>query len=215
MLHKEAIEQNTLELLKTLQQDDRLQDFLLVGGTSLALQIGHRKSDDLDFFTQQDFNMDQLLDHLERHYHFMLGYSSGNTLKGVIAGINLDFIAHKYPLAGKPVKTEGIRMLSIADIAAMKLNAIAGDGTRIKDFIDIYFIFKQYSLGQVLDFYAAKYTKRNQLHALKSLSWFDDIDETAWPRMILEHELNLTNIKTVIEQHVKTFSSNLSGQPGL
>src|SRR4030042_7022110 len=145
----------------------------------------------------------------------MLGYSYGNTLKGVIAGINLDFIAHKYPLAGKSITTEGIRMLSIADIAAMKLNAIAGDGTRIKDFIDIYFIFKQYNLGQVLDFYAAKYTKRNQLNALKSLSWFDDIDETVWPRMIPGHELNLTNIKTVIEQHVKTFSSNLSGHPGL
>jgi len=212
MLHKEAIEHDILELLRTLQQESILKDFWLVGGTALALQLGHRKSDDLDLFTQHDFDTQQLLEYLETHYHFSLRYSSANTLKGIISGINLDFIAHKYPLSGKPVIIEGVRLLSIEDIAAMKLNAISGDGTRAEDFIDIYFILKQYSLKEILAFYSLKYTERNLLHTLKSLSWFDDIDNAVWPKMILEHDLNLSKIKAALGKHVKTFSSDLAGE---
>lgn len=206
MLHKEAVEQSTLELLIRLQQDSILKDYWLAGGTALALQIGHRTSDDLDLFTQQDFDTDQLLEYMESSYHFMLEYSARNTLRGVIGNLNLDLIAHKYPLAGNCITVEGIRLLSIADISAMKLNAIAGDGTRAKDFIDIYFILKQFTLSQIIDFYSTKYTKRNRFHVLKSLSYFDDIDETIWPRMVLENDLNLTKLKSALTKHVKSFS---------
>jgi hypothetical protein len=206
MLHKEAITEDTLELLIKLQQDDMLKDFRLAGGTALALQIGHRTSDDLDLFTQKDFNTDQILEHLESGYHFKLEYSARNTLRGVTGNTNIDLIAHQYPLAGNPLTEKGIRLLSIEDIAAMKLNAIAGDGTRAKDFIDIYFILKQYTLPQILDFYSTKYKTRNRFHVIKSLSYFDDVDETAWPRMILETDLRLTKVKRVIIEHIKSFS---------
>lgn len=212
MLHKEAVEQSTLELLKTLQQDDMLKDFWLTGGTALALLIGHRTSDDLDLFNQQDFDTDQLIQYLEKSYRFKLNYSSGNTLKGTIGNLNLDLITHKYPLAGNSITIEGIRLLSIEDIAAMKLNVIAGDGTRAKDFIDIYFILKQFTLPQILDFYSTKYSTRNRFHILKSLSYFDDIDETAWPRMVLEKDLSLTKLKDIIRKYVQTFLSNLTNK---
>ncbi len=207
MLHKEAIGKDTLELLKTLQKDNMLKDLRLAGGTALALQIGHRTSDDLDLFTQQDFDTDQLLEYLENSYHFRLEYSARNTLRGIIDNVNLDFIAHQYPLAGNYITVEEIRMLSIEDIAAMKLNALAGDGTRAKDFIDIYFILKQFSLHQILDFYSTKYITRNRFHVLKSLSYFDDIDETAWPKMILETGLTLSKLKSVLIKHIKSFHS--------
>lgn len=206
MLHKEAVEQSTLDILIRLQQDDMLKNFWLAGGTALALQIGHRTSDDLYLFTQQDFDTGQLLEYLESRYHFRLEYSARNTLRGVIGNSNLDLIAHLYPLAGKSIIVEGIRLLSIEDIAAMKLNAIAGDGTRAKDFIDIYFILKQFTLPQILDFYSAKYSTRNRLHVLKSLSYFEDIDETIWPRMVLETDLNLTKLKSVLIKHIKLIS---------
>jgi hypothetical protein len=206
MLHKEAIAEDTLELLIKLQQDDMLKDFRLAGGTALALQIGHRTSDDFDLFTQKDFNTDQILEHLESGYHFMLEYSARNALRGVIGNTNIDLIAHQYPLAGNPLTEKGIRLLSMEDIAAMKLNAIAVDGTRAKDFIDIYFILKQYTLTQIMDSYSTKYKTRNRFHVIKSLSYFDDIDETAWPRMILETDLRLTKVKRVIIEHIKSFS---------
>ncbi len=70
MLHYETIAPATRELLNKLMSDDRLQDFVLVGGTSLALQLGHRLSVDLNLFTNTDFNEDSLRSYLERNYQF-------------------------------------------------------------------------------------------------------------------------------------------------
>jgi hypothetical protein len=77
-------------------------------------------------------------------------------------------------------------ILSKQDIAAMKLNAIAGNGTRSKDFIDVYFLLKEFSVQQLLSFYQTKYSQRNSLHVLKSLIYFDDISMADWPEMVLE-----------------------------
>jgi len=103
--------------------------------------------------------------------------------------------------------------LSIEDIAAMKLNAITGNGTRSKDFIDIYFLLKQYSVEDMLHFYNTKYSTRNQLHVIKSLIYFNDIDTKDWPVMILEKKLNLAKVKKSIEMNVKTFSNKLIQNP--
>src|SRR5690348_17064417 len=106
MLRKETIEPGTLELLRRLMQDDRLNDFVLVGGTALALQIGHRKSIDLDLFTQQSFDENELSGYLESSKHFRLDFMSKNTLKGEISEIKVDFITHAYPLVNQPVVVE-------------------------------------------------------------------------------------------------------------
>ena len=79
MLHKEIINQDTLELLKTLQHSNGLKAFCLAGGTSLALQIGHRTSIDLDFFSINEFNESVLLPKLEKQFQFKLYYSAKNT----------------------------------------------------------------------------------------------------------------------------------------
>ncbi len=200
MLFKETIGKRTLELLRSLQQTEMCKDFHLAGGTALALQIGHRTSLDLDFFSQNDFSNQELLEYLEQVYAFNLNYSAPNTLKGSIDKVMVDFIAHKYPLAGNILDMEGIRMYSIKDIAAMKLNAIAGNGTRVKDFIDMYFVLKTYTISDILDYYAAKYSGRNVFHALKSLVYFDDIDERDWPLIIREKDLTLSQVKEFITE---------------
>ena len=76
----------------------------------------------------------------------------------------------------------GIRLASLEDICAMKLNAIAGNGTRIKDFIDVAFLSAKFSLQQMLDFYEQKY-HANPLMPLKGLVYFADIDKTAPVKM--------------------------------
>jgi len=149
MLQKNAVEPSTLELLIALQNERELKNFHLAGGTSLALQIGHRKSIDLDFFSIYDFETSNLQEFLENKYHFKTDYISINTLKGNIQNIKIDFISHKYQLVNPIIETENTRLYSIEDIAAMKLNAIAGNGTRSKDFIDIYLFYfkKQFFVG--------------------------------------------------------------------
>lgn len=209
MLQKNTVEPNTLELLIELQKEEILKNFHLAGGTALALQLGHRRSIDLGFFSQEGFDLNEILEFLEGKYEFRLNYSSKNTLKGSIKGIKIDILTHKYALVNPPIFTENINLLSVEDIAAMKLNAIAGNGTRSKDVIDVYFILKQFSIKDILSFYTIKYSSRNNLHVVKSLNYFEDINMFDWPDMILETDLTLAKVKNVIQKYIKEFSDNL------
>lgn len=210
MLQKKAVRSNTLELIRSLQSDEFFNDFYLVGGTALALQIGHRESIDIDLFTTKDFDVNSTLEYLEQEYAFSLQLSAKNTLKGIIDNIFVDIISHKYPIISKPVESEGIRMLSQEDIIAMKVNAIAGNGTRIKDFIDIYFLLKHHSFSDIITYYKKKYSQRNDLHAIKSLCYFGDIDQNQnWPKLLKEKDLSLEKIKNrIILSKNKYFSDN-------
>ena len=157
-------------------------------------------------FTQNDFNINGVLEYLEEYFKFKMDYSSKNTLKGSIENVKIDLISHKYPFVKDPVLMQGPRIFSVEDIAAMKLNAIAGDETRSKDFIDVYFILKQYSIKEILDFYSIKYETRNLLHVIKSLNYFDDVDILDWPEMLHEKDLTLLKVKQTIELYVKNIS---------
>lgn len=182
MLHKETIDAATLELLKRLMGDERLQGFALVGGTSLALQMGHRISVDLDLFIEKDFEADDLREYLEQNYHLQTDYLAFATVKGEVEGVQVDCIAHAYPWLKPFVVEEGIRLASLEDICAMKLNAIAGNGTRIKDFVDVAHLSSRFSLEQMLKFYEKKY-QANPLMPLKGIVYFADINKNAPVKM--------------------------------
>ena len=175
MLFKETVEASTLELLKRIMHDTLFDAFFLVGGTALSLMIGHRKSIDLDLFATKSFDTQELIDHLRINYNFELDYVSKNTVKGEVDGVQLDFIAHQYTLIAEIKEVDGIRIASSLEIAAMKINAITANGTRIKDFIDIAFLSTFYSLDNMLDAYEQKY-KSNKIIALKSLTYFEEIN---------------------------------------
>lgn len=195
MLHKETVEPATLDLIRQLHRDPALEDFLLVGGTALSLLIGHRISNDIAMFSQQEFDATQLLQHLEKNYGFSLQYMHQNTLKGLINNVFVDLIAHQYPLVKEPLFHDSVMLMSKEDIAAMKVNAITGNGTRAKDFVDIYFLLKEYTIGDLIGFYSRKYAQRNTFHALKSLMYYEDMDTAAWPNMLLEKTLTPDQLK--------------------
>ncbi|MFU8844816.1 MAG: nucleotidyl transferase AbiEii/AbiGii toxin family protein [Bacteroidales bacterium] len=208
MLHKETVSNNTLELIQKLQSDVFFEKFTLVGETALALQIGHRISIDIDFFTREAFDQQEMLQHLEREYRFQEQYSHTNTLKGIINGVFVDLLRHDYKCIAEPMNIMGMRLASKQDIAAMKVNAITGNGTRVKDFIDIYFLLKEFSFSEIIGFYKKKYDSRNDFHAVKSLTYFEDIDADVWPKMVLEKTLKLSEIKKVIIEQRDFFLKN-------
>jgi len=205
MLHKETVTSTTLELLKSLQSQAYLKNFYLVGGTALALKIGHRKSIDLDLFSNFSFDVVQLLENLSADYNFNLFFSANNTIKGSINNVKVDFLSHRYPLIADPTTEEGIEMLSLQDIIAMKLNAISGSGQRVKDFIDIFYLLRHFSIQQMIGFYKKKYTQYNEISVLKSLVYFDDIDFNDWPEIIAEPNLKWDVIKNELEKSVKKY----------
>jgi len=177
MLHEEILTPETLALLKTLMQDQELSSFNLVGGTGLALYLGHRKSIDLDLFTVRSFNAKELENYFIEKYDFKESYIEENTLKGSINGIKIDCITYSYPLI-EPVHHEnGIRIISMKDIAAMKLSAITDSGSRLKDFIDIAYLSTQYTLNEMLEAYSNKYKNTNEISPVKALIYYDDIKE--------------------------------------
>jgi hypothetical protein len=158
-------------------QDNFLSNFLLAGGTSLALQLGHRKSIDLDMFSYQGFDALELEKHFLNNYNFVAQrVFEKNTVLGYIDGIKIDFVAHLYPLLNQPIEENAIRMYSLPDLACMKLVAISDNGTRLKDFVDIAFLSTKISLHEMLQAYSEKYSRPNYLHAVKGLSYFNDID---------------------------------------
>lgn len=165
-------------------KDERLTGFFLAGGTALSLQIGHRTSIDLDFFSLNGFEANALSAYLEANAGFILDFLDKNTLKGRIDGVIVDFITHAYPLVKDVRSIGGVRLASPEDIAAMKLNAIIGNGTRLKDFVDIACLSSHLSFNDMLTAYEHKYNSRNQVLVVKCLSFFDDINRAEPIRLL-------------------------------
>jgi hypothetical protein len=201
MLYKETVDSATLELLKELIAEPLLKDFFLVGGTALSLQIGHRISIDLDFFTTTEFNENDLLEYLEATYGFQLDYQQKNTLKGRIGNVKVDLISHRYPLLETLVVEESIRMAGLKDIGAMKINAITGNGTRVKDYIDVAYLSLYFTTVELLQAYQDKYVNRNPLAAIKSLMYHLDIDFSD-PVEMMDENYSWSVIKTRIDQMI-------------
>jgi predicted nucleotidyltransferase component of viral defense system len=205
MLQKATVDQKLLNLIIRLQKDQALNNFILAGGTALALYLGHRKSIDIDLFTGTEFDEVALLEYLEREFDFRMNFQAKSTLKGSIEDIRVDLIAHQYPYLKDPAEFDGVTMASIEDISAMKVNAISGDGTRLKDFIDLYFLLNKFSFREIIGFFSTKYSSRNNAHAIKSLTWFEDVDLNDWPIMIQEPKLTFEKIKKEITRHRNMF----------
>ncbi len=127
-------------------------------------------------------------------------------LKIAISETEVDIIAHRYNLINEPVNEENISILSEPDIIAMKLNAISTSGQRIKDFIDIYYLLDKYDLKTMSGFYLKKYNQQNDLLVLKSLIYFDDVQESEWPLMIKEPDLKWKDVKRKIQKKVIDYS---------
>ena len=176
MLHRKTIAAPTLGILKAITAVPELSAFNLAGGTSLALQIGHRLSVDLDFFGHRPFETQEILDLLQPIGQVRMMSQSKNILVLNVEGVKVDFVNYRYPVIKELVHIEGLRLLDLPDIAAMKLAAIAGRG-RKKDFVDIYFLLKRYSLAQLFDFYSAKYEDGSTFMVSRSITYFDDADQ--------------------------------------
>ena len=176
MLQKETVDSETLELLKVLMVDERLKNFILVGGTALSLQIGHRHSIGLDLITQDVFNPMDLLAYLTERYCFQSTSISNATILGKFNHVKTDFIRHHYKNVKPVIECENIRLASLEDISAMKLNAIVQNGSRLKDFIDIAFLSYYLPLNEMVDNYITKYEIVNSIMAIKGIAFHDDIN---------------------------------------
>lgn len=190
MLSYCTVEPHTLELLKRLSSMPFISAMRLVGGTALALQYGHRKSVDLDFLGTMDCDPDAMEEQLEGIGNIMRIKSTSSIRIYRIDGIKVNFVDYRcYPWIDQCVSEENIRLASPKDIAAMKINAVEGRGSK-KDFVDIFYLLKHYSLGEILSFYMQKYPNHNVFRALMSLTYFEDAETQPMPFLFHSTEWN-------------------------
>lgn len=199
MLHTETVEPRTLELLKKLMGSKLLEEFDLAGGTALALQIGHRVSVDLDFFGNQVIDSNLLLEEFSSYGQVQELNIADKIFQISINDIKLDVVNYKFDLLSPALNIDGIRLLAKEDIAAMKLSAIAGRGSK-KDFVDLYFLLQEFSLGNILNFAQKKFTNKNLFHIVKSLTFFDDAEQE--PDLKMLKEVSWDKVKAFIEENV-------------
>jgi hypothetical protein len=207
-LHLEVLPEDQRLLLQKLAKEDWLGDFYLAGGTALALQIGHRESIDFDFFSKKEFGHQEIIQKLERIGSFELFQGDEGTINGRLSEIRISFFYYKYKIVEDPIVYEKLNIANKLDIALMKLEAISGRGSR-KDFIDLYFLLREFSLERLYSDYPLKYGQGldNKYHLLKSLAYFEDAEKEPMPKMLIS--IDWEKIKSAILKEVGTIEQNI------
>ncbi len=199
MLRYETVDAPTLELLKKLKAIEAFKELRMVGDTSLALQYGHRTSVDIDLFGKLNidaFTLNNLVTDLGEVKKIN---DSKNIHIFIINGIKTDIVNYQYPWIGKLIREDGLRLADKKDIAAMKLAAISGRGTK-KDLYDLYLLLKEIPLSVMLKLYQKKYKDGSLFLVLKSLVYFDDADKDVMPRLIDKVPWNMIK-KTILNAY--------------
>jgi len=189
---------------------DNLRPTFLVGGTALALQLGHRISVDIDLFSETDFETNEILSELcqdlelqvimrKEKNSLIINARKKNTDNEFV---KVDFVKYAYPLLNELIHENGIRLLSVDDIIPMKLSAIANRGAK-KDFFDIYELMKKFTLSEMLILFSKKYPDIAHFHILKSLTYFEDAEEEFAP--ITLNDTDWSIVKQTIENNVNGF----------
>jgi hypothetical protein len=173
-MYTNTISKNTLAALNRLMGDPNLSDFTLVAGTALSLQIGHRMSVDIDLSSTKVFDKPQLSKYLATKHNFRLPVFSDIALHGFIGNVKVDLVFYDYGFLNPPKIVEGIRMVDLEDIAAMKLEVIANVQNRLKDYVDIAFLSEHLSLKQMLTCFKKKF-EYDEVLVIRSLCVFSEL----------------------------------------
>ncbi|KYP13505.1 nucleotidyl transferase AbiEii/AbiGii toxin family protein [Flavihumibacter sp. CACIAM 22H1] len=214
MLHLNTIDPALHQVLLDLSKLPELANFSLVGGTSLSLQLGHRKSDDLDFFTDRSFDIVELKNALLQ-YNSQIEFLN-ETRQGVSFSLPLPGTPTEtrkldiYNWAVKfirPFKTEGpVRLASLEDIAAFKLDATCHRKEK-KDYVDIAVLLDQFSFDQMMGFYREKFPMNDGRVVLSQILDLVGLDNSVEPVMAID--LTTSEALKKVEVKVKDYSARL------
>ena len=183
--HRRVVGQQVERVLGDVYRLPILANFYLAGGTGLALHFGHRRSEDLDFFSPEPVDADALIQEMQTLSDFSVVAKAAETLHATVQGVKLSFLGYAYPVLFPFESFLGIPVADARDIACMKLAAIAGRGTK-RDFVDLYVVSKRYGLRQLLEWFKQKYARANYstVHLLKSLTYFEEAEQEPMPHML-------------------------------
>mgnify|MGYP000403810190 CR=1 FL=1 len=203
MLFTKTVSPNLFRILKSLSALPALKDFPLVGGTNLALRFGHRESIDIDLFQNEEYDKElikkEIIDLFPETQIFR---QSKFSIACSIENIKIDIVLHQYPYLKEIEILDGIKFLSVEDVAAMKLNAIAQRGAK-KDFWDLALLLNFYSVEKMLQLYSEKYANHDIGFVLLSMSYFENAESFDDP--VSFNNYTWTSVKTKIQKEIKDY----------
>ncbi len=207
-MFEQAIDARVLLLIKDISKIQEIADnFYLAGGTGLTLQLGHRKSDDIDLFSQKRFSVE--------HYSQVLLALKGKilieeegTIYALVEGIKVSLLYYPYKLLLPFKRIAGLNMASIEDISCMKIVALSQRAEK-KDFFDAYEILKIFKPIELKKMFVDKYgiEKINCYHILKSFFYFDDAENS--PEPVTLHGTAWSEVKAFFRNNEKVLTKDL------
>ena len=190
MIYEKVLPASSAQVLQRISDSGNacFSGWTLAGGTGLALQFGHRLSEDFDFFRTEGFHPGRMHEALHALGSYETALEDASSLVVMLDKVKLSFFQVRDPFLFPAQPWRFVQLAAPADIALMKLAAIGGRGAR-KDFIDLWFLLRDggMSLRDALEQMPAKYGSErfNRLHTLKSLTYFDDAEREPMPRMLV------------------------------
>jgi len=203
-MHYQILNKKQAEVLANLKSFKK--DFYLAGGTSIALHIGHRKSIDLDFFSEKDFDNLSIYKKLKKIGDIssvLIDNESEYTL--IVSSVKLTFLNYPFPVKNT-IEEENFKTVDLLSLAALKAYAL-GRRAKWKDYVDLYFIFQEHSLNEVVlktkEIFKSAFNEKN---FYQQLSYFKDIDyseEVDYMKGFEKNEEEIKKYLTKISLNIK------------
>lgn len=206
-----------LEVLERLAGIPSLQNFYLAGGTAVALHLGHRISEDFDFFTPYDFHVSSLREELNSTGNFILTDMESGTLHGIFDNVKVSFLFYAPHLVFSTHIFSNCHIADIHDLAPIKLDTVGSRGSK-KDFIDLYFISNEaIPLKDIFKLYKKKYShlQINVKHLIMSLTYFEDADKSRNEIIMLKKTVTWPEIKKYFVKQAKLILEEIKKEKSL
>ncbi len=183
-MHIECLPSHSRDILNRLKRTARIYRFILAGDTGLALQLGHRISVDLDFFTGRPFYTEKIFQEIKQlGLGPVVQKEEKGTLTIIVHGTKVSIFHYPYSFVEKKAEMDDISVASIIDIASMKIIAISQRGAK-RDFVDLYFILRNTPFWRIAENMIKRFGKDriNPVYIGKSMVYFNDADVDPDPR---------------------------------
>jgi len=202
-MHKEILSEEQLKILPLIKNFS--SDFGLVGGTAIALQIGHRSSIDFDLFTRSTLNHDRIRKEIRDFYEIKsILVEEPNELTLVVEGVKITFLNYPFEINYSVGFEDVIKMPDVLTLSAMKAFAL-GKRAKWKDYVDLFFILKIYGISEIVNKTKSMFgSEFNERLFREQLSYFDDIDYT--------EKIDYVGENYVSDDEIKRFLSDTSLQ---
>ena len=208
MLQKQVVSLELIQLLKELQSMPILKEHYLAGGTALALQLGHRKSTDIDIFSNKKQNNGIIIDSLKDQFkYYDILNITNNGLQLMIKNIKVDIMGMNQNILEDIKSEDNMRYYGKQDISAMKLRAVLYRD-KFRDYVDIAYLMKDIPFIEMIKCYKEKYNENNiTLLKMKIINTqFNNVEINEVKDCMIKNDIDLNKITVLLKNEIKKYN---------